>query len=147
MIFAMERRAGCPILAAFCAARVGKFSIVRVPRPPGCGAIVLKATALKGHGFSRAANSRINNGALAPEGILTTGCRHLCNQFYYDFNVWSPEKTTEKLRYMHRNPVKRGLVAKPGDWPWSSYRHYATGERGTVEIESLWTARRREKQQ
>ena len=40
---------------------------------------------------------------------------------------------------------KRGLVAKPEDWPWSSYRHYATGERGTVEIESLWTARRRGK--
>ncbi len=32
---------------------------------------------------------------------------------YYDFNVHNPEKTTEKLRYMHRNPVKRGLVSKP----------------------------------
>jgi putative transposase len=27
---------------------------------------------------------------------------------YYDFNVWNPEKTTEKLKCMHRNPVKRG---------------------------------------
>ena len=26
---------------------------------------------------------------------------------YYDFNVRNPEKTSEKLRYMHRNPVKR----------------------------------------
>lgn len=63
---------------------------------------------------------------------------------YYDFNVWSSEKPVEKLRYMHRNPVKRGLVAKPEEWPWSSFRHYATGEEGTVEIESFWTARRRE---
>ncbi len=63
---------------------------------------------------------------------------------YYDFNVWNPKKTTEKLRYMHRNPVKRGLVAKPQDWMWSSFRHYATGLEGTVEIESEWTARRRE---
>jgi putative transposase len=63
---------------------------------------------------------------------------------YYDFNVWSEEKRVEKLRYMHRNPVKRGLVAKPEDWPWSSFRHYATGEIGTVEIESEWTARQRE---
>ncbi len=62
---------------------------------------------------------------------------------YYDFNVHSSEKITEKLRYMHRNPVERGLVAKPEDWAWSSYRHYATGERGTVEIESIWTAARR----
>ena len=65
---------------------------------------------------------------------------------YYDFNVWNPEKTTEKLRYMHRNPVARGLVAKPEDWAWSSFRHYATGIEGAVEIESFWTAGRRRNQ-
>ncbi|MGA9584656.1 MAG: transposase [Terracidiphilus sp.] len=62
---------------------------------------------------------------------------------YYDFNVWNPEKTTEKLRYMHRNPVKRGLVSRPEDWAWSSFRHYKTGMEGTVEIESFWTAAKR----
>jgi putative transposase len=62
---------------------------------------------------------------------------------YYDFNVRNAEKRVEKLRYMHRNPVVRGLVAKPEDWPWSSFRHYATGEVGVVEIESQWTALRR----
>ena len=62
---------------------------------------------------------------------------------YYDFNVWNPEKTTEKLKYMHRNPVKRGLVAKPNDWEWSSFRHYMTGLAGVVEIESFWTAAKR----
>jgi len=63
---------------------------------------------------------------------------------YYDFNVWTQKKQVEKLRYMHRNPVKRGLVERPEDWPWSSFRHYATGAMGTVEIESGWTARRRD---
>jgi putative transposase len=62
---------------------------------------------------------------------------------YYDFNVWSEEKRVEKLRYMHRNPVARGLVAKPEDWQWSSFCHYAAGKRGVVEIESQWTAFRR----
>ena len=62
---------------------------------------------------------------------------------YYDFNVHNEEKRVEKLRYMHRNPVVRGMVAKPEDWPWSSFRHYATGVVGTVEIESSWTAARR----
>jgi putative transposase len=62
---------------------------------------------------------------------------------YHDFDVWSEEKRIEKLRYMHRNPVVRGLVAKPEQWPWSSFRHYATGEIGVVEIESEWTAYRR----
>jgi putative transposase len=55
---------------------------------------------------------------------------------YYDFNVRSPEKRIEKLKYIHRNPVKRGLVEKPEDWPWSSYRHHALGETGLVEIAS-----------
>ena len=62
---------------------------------------------------------------------------------YYDFNVRSEDKFTEKLRYIHRNPVARGLVTSPQDWPWSSYRHYATGLRGSVEIESFWTAAER----
>ncbi len=62
---------------------------------------------------------------------------------YYDFNVHNERKRVEKLRYMHRNPVKRGLVEMPEDWLWSSFRHYATGEEGSVEIESQWTAFRR----
>jgi putative transposase len=64
---------------------------------------------------------------------------------YYDFNVWSERKFVEKLRYIHRNPVKRGLVERPEDWVWSSFRHYANGEVGVVEIESQWTARIRER--
>ncbi len=65
---------------------------------------------------------------------------------FYDFNVWSHAKKVEKLKYMHRNPVKRGLVARPEDWPWSSFRHYALGEIGPVEIESEWTGLRRERE-
>ncbi len=48
---------------------------------------------------------------------------------WYDFNVFSEAKRVEKLRYIHRNPVMRGLVAEPADWKWSSYKHYWTGER------------------
>ena len=64
---------------------------------------------------------------------------------YYDFNVLSQAKQVEKLRYMHRNPVKRGLVDRPEDWAWSSFRHYLTGVEGRVEIESQWTWNRRER--
>jgi putative transposase len=62
---------------------------------------------------------------------------------YYDFNVHNEEKRAEKLHYMHRNPVVRGLAANPEDWAWSSFRHYATGAAGIVEIESQWTASKR----
>jgi putative transposase len=63
---------------------------------------------------------------------------------YYDFNVWSEAKRIEKLRYIHRNPVTRGLVQSPEEWPWSSFRHYVSGVEGAVKIESQWTARKRE---
>ena len=64
---------------------------------------------------------------------------------YYDFNVWSERKFVEKLRYIHRNPVTRGLVEAAMDWRWSGFRHYLTGEGSVVEIESQWTARLRER--
>lgn len=64
---------------------------------------------------------------------------------YYDFNVWSEGKRLEKLTYMHNNPVKRGLVDSPEKWEWSSFRHYVSGAESVVEIESQWTARKRER--
>jgi len=64
---------------------------------------------------------------------------------YYDRNIWSAEKFQEKLHYIHCNPVKRGLAATPDDWPWSSFRHHTTGEERVVEVESQWTARKRER--
>jgi len=30
---------------------------------------------------------------------------------FYDFNLWGQRKEVERLKYMHRNPVVRGLVA------------------------------------
>ena len=59
---------------------------------------------------------------------------------YYDSNVLGEKGRSEVIRYIHRNPVARGLVTKPERWPWSSFRHYASGAKGRVEIESQWTA-------
>lgn len=64
-----------------------------------------------------------------PEG------EHFWQHRFYDFNVWSRRKRIEKLRYMHRNPVKRGLVASPDLWRWSSFRCYTYGESGPVQVD------------
>jgi putative transposase len=53
---------------------------------------------------------------------------------YHDFNVFTHDKRIEKLKYMHRNPVTRGLVEKPEDWQWSSFRHYLLNEPTPVQI-------------
>ena len=56
---------------------------------------------------------------------------------FYDFNVWRERKRIEKLRYIHRNPVTRGLVASPEQWRWSSFRWYSCGEPGPVQINDM----------
>jgi putative transposase len=56
---------------------------------------------------------------------------------FYDFNVWSEKKLREKLEYMHANPVNRKLVMHPSEWPWSSWSHYAKGEKGLIQIDSV----------
>jgi len=62
---------------------------------------------------------------------------------FYDFVVFTEKKRVEKLRYMHRNPVVRGLVPGPEQWNWSSYRHYAWGERGPVLVNAAQMAEMR----
>jgi putative transposase len=59
---------------------------------------------------------------------------HVWQHRFYDFVVHTEKKRVEKLRYMHRNPVKRGLVLEPDQWAWSSFRWYAHGERGPVLV-------------
>ena len=59
---------------------------------------------------------------------------------YYDGNVRGESARSEVIRYIHRNPVVRGLVEKPEEWAWCSIRHDAVMLKGTVEIESQWTA-------
>jgi putative transposase len=59
---------------------------------------------------------------------------HIWQRRFYDFVVFTEKKRVEKLRYMHRNPVQRGLVLKREEWLWSSFRHYAYGERGSVLV-------------
>jgi hypothetical protein len=59
---------------------------------------------------------------------------------FYDFNVWSERKRIERLRYMHRNPVKRELVERPDQWRWSSFRSYFYAEQGTVRVNFQETA-------
>jgi putative transposase len=65
---------------------------------------------------------------------------HFWQHRYYDFNVCDYAQFMEKLRYIHRNPVRRGLCERPEQWEWSSCLHHATGCVGRVEIESEWTA-------
>jgi putative transposase len=41
--------------------------------------------------------------------------QHFWQKRYYDFNVRNYDQFLEKLRYIHHNPVKRGLCERPED--------------------------------
>ncbi|MDR3724716.1 MAG: transposase [Terracidiphilus sp.] len=76
---------------------------------------------------------------------LKGSIEHFWQARYFDANIRGEEARSEVIHYIHHNPVKRGLVEGPEQYPWSSYRHYATGIRGTIEIESEYTACQRER--
>ena len=53
---------------------------------------------------------------------------------YYSFNLYSQSKMLEKVDYMHRNPVRAGLVDYPEDWEYSSARFFEKGKSVGIPI-------------
>jgi putative transposase len=43
---------------------------------------------------------------------------------YYDHALRTVKEYTDAVRYMHLNPVTKGLVRKPEEWSWSSFHSY-----------------------
>ncbi|UCD30190.1 MAG: transposase [Planctomycetota bacterium] len=53
----------------------------------------------------------------------------------YDFNTTREDTIHEKLDYMHKNPITRGLVDRAELWPWSSYRYYELSDYSLIEMD------------
>ncbi len=51
---------------------------------------------------------------------------------YFDRALRTVKEFHSKLEYIHLNPVKRGLTAKPEEWVWSSFHSY--GGPGPVRL-------------
>jgi len=58
-------------------------------------------------------------------------------------DIWSRRFISQKLDYIHMNPVRAGLCDHPAKWRWSSYNAYLPHDAGSVPIEVdkrwLWT--------
>ena len=66
-------------------------------------------------GFSRRVLKSVRKRRVAAEReLFALGAEHVWQRRFYDFNVWTARKRIEKLRYMHRNPVVRGVGAGTG---------------------------------
>ena len=56
---------------------------------------------------------------------------------FWDRFVRHAKEYGQRLNYMHSNPVRKGLVAKPEEWRWSSFRNFSReeSERAACPIE------------
>ena len=69
---------------------------------------------------------RFNNSARSMEQVWQTR--------YSDTHVFEPDRITERLHFMHHEPVRLKLAETPTDWEWSSARAYAGLPEGVVTI-------------
>ncbi|HET7212446.1 MAG TPA: hypothetical protein VFL79_02560 [Terriglobia bacterium] len=56
---------------------------------------------------------------------------------FYPYGIYSEKKQSEKLDYIHNNPVTRGLVGSPGVWPWSSWRYYFLEDTSLITMDRV----------
>ena len=88
--------------------------------------------------------------------ITSEGRDWLANQLHYyraahkasEYQVWqegshpqailSDEMWRQKLEYLHNNPVKRGLVASPEHWRYSSAHEWLEGAQPVLRCD-VWT--------
>jgi len=93
------------LVYAYCLLTNHYHLVLRIPR----GELSAGMKALNG-GHSQRTNRRHGR----------TG--HLFRNRFFASPVETPEHLLEALRYVALNPVRAGLCAQPGEWPWSSYR-------------------------
>ncbi len=55
----------------------------------------------------------------------------------FDRNVRTMEKLRDEIRYVHENPVRRGLVERAEDWAWSSARWWAGAREGELVMDPI----------
>jgi putative transposase len=61
----------------------------------------------------------------------------------FDRNITEPRTLERMVEYLHLNPVRKGLVASPADWKWSSAGYFLRGQQlpslGVTQIPPEWT--------
>jgi len=56
---------------------------------------------------------------------------------FYDFNIYSDKKFYEKLKYIHDNPVKHGIIKDIANYKYCSWRNYELNDHSIFKIDYL----------
>ena len=72
-------------------------------------------------------------------GALATPRRRIkiWQSSFYDFNIYSLKKFNEKLNYIHKNPIKHGLVDDVSKYKYCSWRNYELNDHSVFKIDFL----------
>ena len=77
-----------------------------------------------------------------PSGLsqLSTGQKYRKYRFWqkgggYDRNVIRESTLMDAVRYIHNNPVRKGLADDPGKWYYSSYNYWTNGVDEPIRID------------
>ena len=95
--------------------------------------IVSVLTENQGHSWCR----KMLTDLRLPPTVHTDSRYRVWQRRFYPYGVYSEKKRLEKLNYMHNNPVKRGLVRSPEEWPWSSFRFYHLNDSSLLSMDKL----------
>jgi REP element-mobilizing transposase RayT len=57
---------------------------------------------------------------------------------FWDKIIYSDKMLRQKLNYIHRNPVRAGLVETADAYPYSSFRSYIEGDDSLILIDKDW---------
>lgn len=75
-------------------------------------------------GFSRIMGPRLNVPESNTPGRLRERRTTIWQRRYWEHCIREEDDFHAHVDYIHFNPVKHGLVAKPSDWPFSTFHRY-----------------------
>jgi len=55
----------------------------------------------------------------------------------FDRNIWQEHSLHDVIRYIHENPVRRGLVGEAKEWEWSSARFWEGDDSVRLKMDPL----------
>ncbi len=56
---------------------------------------------------------------------------------FFDENVFTQNFLNQKIQYIHYNPVRKGMVTEPEDYPFSSATNFVSEGEGILELDEL----------
>lgn len=72
---------------------------------------------------------------LAKKDYKITSKHQVWQEGFHPKEISTEKELWQKIKYIHMNPVRKGLVEKPEDWKYSSARDYLTDEKGLIDLE------------